>query len=135
MTILFDTNVLLDVLLSRTHVEEGLFLLDRARDGSVDGAVAPTVLTNTFCVGRRTAGADVARSFIESALSFLDVASVSHAGAMRAARRYEDFEDGVIREAAAERGANVICTRNVEDFGPARPEVLTPRELAGLLQA
>jgi predicted nucleic acid-binding protein len=135
MTILFDTNVLLDVLLGRTHAEEGLFLLDRARDGSVDGAVAPTVLTNTFTVGRRTAGADVARSFIESALSFLDVASVSHAGAMRAARRYEDFEDGVIGEAAAEHGANVICTRNVEDFGPARPEVLTPRELVGLLQA
>jgi predicted nucleic acid-binding protein len=135
MTILFDTNVLLDVLLGRTHAEEGLFLLDRARDGSVDGAVAPTVLTNTFYVGRRTAGADVARSFIESALSFLDVASVSHAGAMRAARRYEDFEDGVIGEAAAEHGANVICTRNVEDFGPARPEVLTPRELVGLLQA
>jgi predicted nucleic acid-binding protein len=134
MTVLFDTNVLLDVLLERTHAEEGLFLLDRARDGSFDGAVTPTVLTNTFYVGRRTAGADVARDFVESALSFLDVASVSHAGAMRAVRRYEDFEDGVIGEAAAEHGADVICTRNVEDFGAARPEVLTPMELAGLLR-
>ena len=134
MTILFDTNVLLDILLDRTHAEEGLFLLDRARDGSVDGAVTPTVLTNTFYVGRSTAGADVARDFVESALSFLDVASVSHAGAMRAVRRYEDFEDGVIGEAAAEHGADVICTRNVGDFGPARPEVLTPMELAGLLR-
>lgn len=134
MTVLFDTNVLLDILLDRTHAEEGLFLLDRARDGSVDGAVTPTVLTNTFYVGRSTAGADVARDFVESALSFLDVASVSHAGAMRAVRRYGDFEDGVIGEAAAEHGADVICTRNVGDFGPARPEVLTPMELAGLLR-
>jgi predicted nucleic acid-binding protein len=63
------------------------------------------------------------------------VASVSHAGALRAVRRYDDFEDGVIGEAAAEHGTDVICTRNVEDFGPARTQVLTPRELLGLLDA
>jgi predicted nucleic acid-binding protein len=134
MTVLFDTNVLLDVLFDRTHAEDGLFLLDHAREGTIAGTVTPTVLTNTFYVGRSTAGNDVAKDFIESALSFLDVASVSHAGAVRAVRRYDDFEDGVIGEAAAERGSNVICTRNTDDFGPARPEVLTPSELAGLLR-
>ncbi|MEF8795726.1 MAG: PIN domain-containing protein [Salinivenus sp.] len=133
MTVLFDTNVLLDVLLDRTQAEPGLALLDRARSGKLGGAVTPTVLTNTFYVGRSTAGSGPARDFIESALSFLDVASVSHAGAVRAVRRYEDFEDGVIGEAAAEHGSDVICTRNVEDFGPARPQVLTPRELLRLL--
>ena len=134
MTVLFDTNVLLDVLLNRAHAEEGLFLLDQSREGRVEGAVTPTVLTNTFYVGRRTAGRGPARDFIESALSFLDVASVSHAGAVRAVRQYDDFEDGVIGEAAAEHGTDVICTRNVEDFGAARPQVLTPRELAKLLK-
>ena len=134
MTVLFDTNVLLDVLLNRTQAEPGLALLDRARSGALVGAVTPTVLTNTFYVGRSTAGSEVARDFIESALSFLDVASVSHAGAVRAVKRYDDFEDGIIGEAAAEYGTDVICTRNAEDFGPARPQVLTPRELAGLLK-
>ncbi|PQJ26888.1 hypothetical protein BSZ35_18340 [Salinibacter sp. 10B] len=134
MTVLFNTNVLLDVLLDRTHAEEGLFLLDRSREGVIAGTVTPTVLTNTFYVGRSTAGSEVARDFIESALSFLDVASVSHAGAVRAVKRYDDFEDGIIGEAAAEYGTDVICTRNAEDFGPARPQVLTPRELAGLLK-
>ena len=134
MTVLFDTNVLLDVLLGRTHAEDGLFLLDQAREGAIVGTVTPTVLTNTFYVGRSTAGDEVSRDFIESALSFLDVASVSHAGAVRAVRRYDDFEDGIIGEAAAESGTDVLCTRNADDFGPARPEVLTPRELAGLLQ-
>ena len=62
---------------------------------------------------------------------FLDIGSVSHAGAVR---RYEDVEDGIIGEAAAEHGTDVICTRNVEDFGPARPQVLTPKELTGLLE-
>jgi predicted nucleic acid-binding protein len=133
MTVLFDTNVLLDVLLDRTHAEDGLFLLDRSRQGGIVGAVTPTVLTNVFYVGRSTAGGGSARDFIESALSFLDVASVSHAGSVRAVRRYADFEDGVIGEAAAEYGTDVICTRNVEDFGPARPQVLTPKELAALL--
>lgn len=134
MTVLFDTNVLLDVLLDRTHAEEGLFLLDQSREGAITGTVTPTVLTNTFYVGRSTAGSEVARDFIESALSFLDVASVSHAGALRAVKRYEDFEDGIIGEAAAEYGTDVICTRNAEDFGPARPQVLTPRELTSLLK-
>jgi len=134
MTVLFDTNVLLDVLLDRANAEAGLALLERARDGTLDGTVPPTVLTNTFYVGRTTAGGEVARAFIESALSFLDVASVSHAGAVRAAKRYEDFEDGIIGEAAAEYGTDVICTRNVEDFGPARPQVLTSGELLHLLK-
>lgn len=134
MTVLFDTNVLLDVLLDRTQAEPGLALLDRARSDALEGAVTPTVLTNTFYVGRSTAGSEVAGEFIESALSFLDVASVSHAGATRAVREYDDFEDGVIGEAAAEYGTDVICTRNVGDFGPARPQVLTPRELSQLLK-
>jgi predicted nucleic acid-binding protein len=134
MTVLFDTNVLLDVLLDRTHAADGITLLDGARTGCIDGMVTPTVLTNTFYVGRSTADADVARAFVESALSFLDVASVAHAGAVRAVRRYDDFEDGVIGEAAAEAGCDVICTRNTGDFGPARPEVLTPTELVQLLR-
>lgn len=134
MTVLFDTNVLLDVLLDRAQAEDGLFLLDRSREGEIAGTVTPTVLTNTFYVGRSTAGTEVAKEFIESALLFLDVASVSHAGSVRAVRRYDDFEDGVIGEAAAEHGADVICTRNAEDFGPARPQVLTPGELAGLIE-
>ncbi|MEF8866286.1 MAG: PIN domain-containing protein [Salinibacter sp.] len=134
MTVLFDTNVLLDILLDRSHAEEGLFLLDQSREGKVEGTVTPTVLTNTFYVGRRTAGPGPARDFIESALSFLDVASVSHAGAVRAVRQYDDFEDGVIGETAAEYGTDVICTRDLEDFGPARTQVLTSRELAGLLK-
>lgn len=135
MTILFDTNVLLDVLLDRAQANPGLTLLERTRGGMVEGGVTPTVLTNTFYVGRSTAGSEVARDFIESALSFLDVASVSHAGSVRAVRRYDDFEDGVIGEAAAEYGSDVICTRNVDDFGPARPQVLTPRELLRLLKS
>jgi predicted nucleic acid-binding protein len=134
MTVLFDTNVLLDVLLGRSHVEAGLFLLDKAREGAIEGTVTPTVLTNAFYVGRRTTGKEVATDFIESALSFLDIASVSHAGAVRAVRRYDDFEDGVIGEAAAECGTDVICTRNAKDFGPARPQVLTPKELTSLLR-
>lgn len=66
--------------------------------------------------------------------SFLYVASVSHAGAMRAVRRYDEFGDGVVGEAAAEAGCDVICTRNTGDFGPARSEVLTPTELVLLLR-
>ena len=134
MTVLFDTNVLLDVLLDRSHAETGLFLLDQSRTGTLTGTVTPTVLTNTFYVGRRTAGREPAREFIESALTFLDVDAVSRAWAIRAVKRYEDFEDGIIGESAAEHGADIICTRNAEDFEPARPQVLTANELAGLLE-
>lgn len=133
MTVLFDTNVLLDVLLDRAHAEEAVFVLEQAREGRIDGVVTPTVLTNTFYVGRNTVNEDVARDFIQSALSFLDAASVSHAGMVRAARRYPDFEDGVIGETAAESGADYICTRNPDDFDPARSQVLTSMELARLL--
>lgn len=133
MTVCFDTNVLLDALLDRSHAEEALVLLERAREGELAGVVAPMVLTNPFYVGRRTADADTARTFIRSVLSFLDVAPVSHAAAVRAVKRYPDFEDGLLGEAASEYGADILCTRNVQDFEAARADVLTPSELVRLI--
>lgn len=134
MTVLFDTNVLLDVLLDRTHAPVASYVLDQSRSGTCTGVVTPTVITNTYYVGKKTKNDSVARAFLQSALSFLDVASVSHAGALRSTRQYADVEDGIVGEAAAEYGTDVICTRNTDDFGPARPSVLTPAELARLLQ-
>ncbi|WP_022835269.1 PIN domain-containing protein [Salisaeta longa] len=68
MTVPFDTNVLLDVLLDRAHAVEGMMLLDAARARQIHGLVIPTILTNAFYVGRRTANANVARSFIPTEL-------------------------------------------------------------------
>lgn len=53
MTVCFDTNVLLDALLDRSHAEEALFLLNQAREGELAG-VARFLRPHRFCVRART---------------------------------------------------------------------------------
>lgn len=135
MRILFDTNILLDALLERQHAEEAYFLLDQALEGPIEGAVTPTILINTFYVGRKEVGRDSATRFVRELLDDLTILPVSGTMLRRAIRRYEDFEDGAIGEAAEEAEVDTICTRNETDFQSSYVPVLSPQALIQSLQS
>lgn len=132
MHVLFDTNVLLDALLEREHVEEAYFLLDQALEGSLEGTVTPTVLVNTFYVGRSEVGRAPVTRFVRELLQDFEVLIVSRDMLRRALRSFDDFEDGTIGEAA---DVDVICTRNEADFQPSGVPALSPRALIQALQS
>lgn len=129
MHVLFDTNVLLDALLERQHVEEAYFLLDQVFEESIEGSATPTVLTNTFYIGRSEVGRKSATRFVRELLKDLEVLIVSRDMLRRALRAFDAFEDGAIGEAAATADVDVICTRNQADFQPSAVPALSPKAL------
>ena len=116
--VLFDTNVLLDVVLARPpHLADSARALDAVATGAVQGFVAAHAVTTIFYLLEREVGGGRAKAILGGLLGPLTVAPVTDAGVrMALAGPLADFEDGVTLAAAAEVNADVIVTRNGRDF-------------------
>ena len=137
MKLLFDTNVVLDVLLARephAGVAARLFaLVDNER---IDGAVCATTVTTVAYLATKAVGGRRARKFLRRLLDMFTVAAVDRQ-VLEAALRldFTDSEDAVIHEAARAWGAAGIVTRNGRDFGRATLPVFDPAELLAAVLA
>ena len=131
MKVVFDTNVILDVLLERPPFAEPVAnLLARAERGEVQGFVCATTVTTIFYLSRKALGRESARRQIGDLLSILDVAPINRAVLERAAQsEIDDFEDAVIVESARQVQAQVILTRNERDFAKSPIAVHSPSSL------
>ena len=133
--VLFDANVLLDVLLRRKGlVEESARLWNAADGGRLRGVVVATAVTTVEYLVGRAYDATRARADVEAVLATFEVAAVGRAeltGAL--ASRFTDFEDGVVHEAARAARCDGIVTRNGRDFGAAVLPVYAPAELLAAL--
>ena len=132
---MFDTNVILDVLLERLpFAEPAAILLARAERGGIQGFACATTVTTIFYLARKAVGRELARRQVADLLSILNVAPVNRAVLERAARsEIDDFEDAVIVESARQVEARVILTRNERDFAKSPIPVHSPISLAALL--
>ena len=126
--VLFDTNILLDVILSRDpHVEVSAAALDLVGRGRVEGYVAGHAVTTIAYIVQREKGAAGARNALVHLLSRVRVAPVTDAS-MRTALAMDlgDFEDAVCAASAQEAGCAVIVTRNPRHFRKLEPPALLP---------
>ena len=133
---LFDTNVVLDVLLDREpFATTAAQLFARVERGAMPGYLCATTVTTVHYLAHKTLGAEQARSKIRNLLRLFEVAPVNRAvleGAL--ASRLQDFEDAVLHEAALHVGAQGIVTRDPAGFKGARLPVYAPEELWKMLQ-
>ena len=132
---MFDTNVILDVLLERLpFAEPAAHLLAQAERGQIQGFACATSVTTIFYLARKSVGRDDARRQVADVLSILDVAPVNRAVLERAARSdIDDFEDAVVAESARQVNAQIILTRNERDFARSPIPVHSPMSLPALL--
>ena len=85
---MFDTNVILDVLLERLpFAEPAAHLLAQAERDQIQGFACATSVTTIFYLARKSLGRADARRQIADLLSILDVAPVSRAVLERVALR------------------------------------------------
>lgn len=138
MRVLFDTNVVLDVLLARTpHAEVAARLFNLVDRGVMEGLLCATTVTTIHYLATRAAGRDRAREHVGTLLSLFEVAQVDRevlGGALRL--DFADYEDAVLHEAARVADAGAIVTRNGRDFEGATIPVFDPdRLLAAVLAA
>ncbi len=126
--VLFDTNILLDVILNRApHAKASAAALDLVGQGKVEGYVAGHAVTTIAYLVQRQKGAAEAKKALAHLLSRVRVAPITDA-AVRMALSMElgDFEDAVVAASAQEAGCSVIVTRNPQHFRKAEPPAMLP---------
>jgi len=135
--VLFDTNVILDVLLARApHVAPATALLDRVATKTLDGLLGATTLTTIHYLATKAVGARAAQGHIRTLLALFEVAPVTRAVLTDALELdLADYEDAVLHEAARHAGADAIVTRDPKGFAQARLKRYAPEELLRFLTA
>ena len=135
MKILFDTNVVLDLLLDRKPFSTtAARLFSRVDEGDLSGFICATTVTTVHFLARRTVGDRRAREVIGKLMDLFEVASVNRVvleGAL--ASRFSDFEGAVLHQAALNVDADGIVTRNAGDFKRTAIPVYAPDELDRLV--
>lgn len=137
MKVLFDTNVILDVLLNRQpHVEASAEALSRAETGDLSGYLCATTITTLHYLTAKTLGAAQAMTHIRRLLALCEIAPV-HRPVLETAldNGFTDFEDAVLHEAARQVASDAIVTRNLRHFRKALLPIYTPEELLQALSA
>ena len=78
MKLLFDTNVILDVLLDRQlFVEDALELFSAIEAGELQAVIGATTVTTIFYLVSKVLGSGAAKTAIHNLLCFFEVASVN----------------------------------------------------------
>jgi len=137
MNVLFDTNVVLDVMLDRApYSEPAAYLMTRVEAGEIVGFLGATTITTIFYLSHKALGKDRAQKEVAKLLSIFDIAPVNRpvlAAAMQSG--FNDFEDAVLHEAARHAGIKSIVTRDVSGFKHSKIPVYSPEELIKMLVA
>ena len=130
MRALFDTNVLMDVLLERQpFADESAQVVDQVVRGAVTGLIGATTVTTIFYLARREIGSKEAMRHIQKLMNLYEVAPVTRSVLDAAiTSNSPDFEDAVLAEAAHQAGAQAIITRNLKDFARSPVRAYTPRQ-------
>ena len=135
MKVLFDTNVILDVMLDRkpfSNVSAQLF--SKVESGDIIGYISATTVTTIHYLAVKVVGTGKAKSEIDKLFTLFEVAPVNRAVLEEAAKsNITGFEDAVIHGAARHVGVDAIVSRNVKDFKRSILPVYTPNELSKIL--
>jgi predicted nucleic acid-binding protein len=135
MKVLFDTNVVLDVLLDRKPFSEpAAQLLSYAESGEIEASLCATALTTISYLAAKAIGRHAAQEQVRDLLKLFDVAPVNRLvleGALEVP--LSDFEDAVVLSSAYHAGVDALVTRNLRDFKNSRLPVHTPEELLKIL--
>ena len=135
LKVLFDLNIILDVLQERAEFYEfSALLLAYAETGDLQGWVAAHSVTTLFYMIAKDKSPEQARVAITSLLQILRIAPIDQSTIEQALDLpYRDFEDAVQMIAALQIQADYLLTRNVKDYQPAPLAVVQPAELLAIL--
>jgi predicted nucleic acid-binding protein len=135
MNVMFDLNVLLDVIQKREpHFAASAEVCARAVRKEFTAFVPAHAVTTLAYVVRRHVGPKKEAEVLDWLLANFKVASTGHPDLLRArAYGWTDFEDAVVAALAEGNGCRLILSRNIRDFKGSTVPAMTPEEfLAGI---
>lgn len=135
MKILFDTNVILDVLLDREPFSDiATKLVSKVEKNEIIGYLGATTVTTIYYLAAKVAGKKKADLEISKLLSIFQIAPVNKSVLTEAIKtKFKDFEDAVLHEAAKQVEIQGIVTRDPTDFKNATLSIYSPEELYKML--
>jgi predicted nucleic acid-binding protein len=136
VTIIFDTNVLVDAAVSsRTYHGAAVRLVAAAERGEVDGLFAPTSVATCWYVAHEREQTDP-RPLFDLLADVMRVAPMGRSALRTAlqAAETDDFEDAYLAAAGAAAGASVVATRNEADFENTSLTPYHPLDLVQMIE-
>ena len=137
MNVLFDTNVVLDVLLDRQPFSDSAAtLFSWAEEDIITGILGATTVTTIFYLATKVVGREQAEEAIAKLLSIFTIAPVNRLVLEAAVHSsFTDFEDAVLYQAACHVSAQAIVTRDLAGFKKSKIPVFSPEEFIKMIQA
>ena len=137
MKVLFDTNIILDVLLDRKPFSDhASFLMSKVELSEINGFLCATTVTTIHYLLLKHLDKEKAITSIHSIMALFEIASVNRIVIESALKsKFTDFEDSVLHESAKHAGVEYIITRNIKDFKKANIPVFTPTEFLSMLES
>ncbi len=131
MTILLDTNVILDILQRREpFFADSYQVLRKALESDMECLLSANAATDIFYVLRKALkSSEQAKEHIEQLsqlVTFADVQGLDIHAALT--RSMPDFEDAVVDAVAERNDASYIVTRNIKDFVGSSVRAVTPTD-------
>ena len=135
MKVLFDTNIVLDVLIDRPpFAEAAVALFAAVEHDALRGYLCATTITTVYYLTARALGPERAGKEVGKLLTMFEVAPVGRPVLESALKSgFADFENAVVCQAACHAGAQAIVTRNLKDFKGAELPVYSAVELVKIL--
>ena len=135
MKVLFDTNVVLDLLLDREPFSlEAETLFAKVEKREIHGYLCATTMTTIHYLLSKSLPKKELSSALASLFELFDIAMVDRKVLLGALKVDDvDFEDSVLYTSAYICGVDVITTRDTKGFTKSNIPVYTPKELVKLL--
>lgn len=135
MKILFDINIILDVMLIRERfINSALQLLVEVEKKNIYGFLCESSITTIHYLIESEKNTKLANEKVAELLKIFNLSSIDKTIFESAlSSKITDFEDAVIHESALRQEIDGIVTRNIKDFKHSKISVYDPDELLTLL--
>ncbi|MDR3295981.1 MAG: PIN domain-containing protein [Clostridiales Family XIII bacterium] len=137
MTILLDTNIIMDVLQERLpFVDDALKILELGREKKITCFFTANAAADIFYIYSKARGRKAANDALSFVLNTLDVVQIGKEDCLKAlALPNEDFEDSLVEVCAKKIGADYVVSRDDEFIATATEvKVVKPDELFTIIQ-
>ena len=137
MKILFDTNIILDVLLNRdSFVDLSANLVSSVENKAIEGYLCATTITTLDYLISKSRNRETARIEIQKLLALFQIADVnSTVLSMSINSSFTDFEDAVQYFSGKCNKVNGLVTRNTKNYKQAKLPIYTPDELWSIISS
>jgi predicted nucleic acid-binding protein len=135
MTVLIDSNVILDILLNNAGLAAGSkAVFDLAEEKRFTGYVSASAVTDIFYISQKKLGKKAAKEAMKYILNIYHPATVTDEDIYKALDlTWDDFEDSVQFTVGEGLCVDYIVTRNTQDFSSGHIPAVTPEQFMRII--